>query len=201
MEPADVPIVAAIDRASFPSPWRESAYIHELRRHPQSAYYVLLEPIAGRERRNETSRRRKPWWTRCFNRVLGKQEKPSVIGYIGFRFEDADEIHISTIAVHPDWRGRGLGELLLLTAIEKILELDVQTISLEVRPSNKTAQCLYQKYGFQFIGVQYNYYRDGENALLMETNVSGATYQARIRTLRQGLMSTLGDETLAPASQ
>lgn len=196
MEPEDVPIVAAIDRVSFPSPWRESAYMHELRRNSRSAYYVLLEPAALRERRNEAAMGRRPWWARCFNRVLSRREKPGVIGYVGFRLESAYEMHISTIAVHPDWRGRGLGELLLLTAIEKTLERGVRMMSLEVRPSNKTAQRLYQKYGFQFKSVQYGYYRDGENALLMEANLSGAAYQARIHTLRQNLMAALGGEVL-----
>jgi len=124
---------------------------------------------------------------------LGRSEKPSVIGYVGFRFEQA-EAHISTIAVHPDWRGRGLGELLLLTAIEKALDLNMHVISLEVRPSNLLAQRLYRKYAFRFTGTQPGYYRDGENARLMAVDLTSESYRSHLDKLRRHLATKLQRE-------
>jgi ribosomal-protein-alanine N-acetyltransferase len=113
-----------------------------------------------------------------------------VIGYVGFRFRSA-EAHVSTIAVHPDWRGKGLGELLLVTALEKALELETRILSLEVRASNQVAQKLYRKYGFRFASVHRGYYRNGEDAWLMEAEVHRDTYRARLARLRQILEARL----------
>ena len=109
-----------------------------------------------------------------------------MIGYLGIRLRDSGT-HISTIAVHPDWRGNGLGELLLLTAIEQSAEMECSTVTLEVRPSNKTAQRLYQKYGFRFMGVHEGYYRDGENAWLMAVEIDRNIYRKRLAELRRNL--------------
>jgi ribosomal-protein-alanine N-acetyltransferase len=100
-------------------------------------------------------------------------------------------MHISTIAVHPDWRGRGLGELLLLTAIDQSARMKRGKVTLEVRPSNKIAQSLYQKYGFRFTGVHEGYYRDGENAWLMAAEIDRAIYRQRLAELRRALEERL----------
>ena len=125
--------------------------------------------------------------------MVGLPEVPQesrVIGYVGLRFQSA-EAHISTIAVHPDWRGQGLGELLLLTAIEKALELESRFVSLEVRASNRVAQGLYRKIGFHFTGVQRGYYRDGEDAWLMAAEVNRDECRTRLAHLRQVLDARL----------
>jgi ribosomal-protein-alanine N-acetyltransferase len=97
-------------------------------------------------------------------------------------------VHISTIAVHPEWRGKRLGELLLLTAMEQALGLGAGLVTLEVRASNDVAQHLYRKYGFRFKGVHRGYYRDGEDAWLMAVEVDGRAYRTRLADLRQALM-------------
>ncbi|RLC60725.1 MAG: ribosomal-protein-alanine N-acetyltransferase [Chloroflexota bacterium] len=181
MEPGDVPTVAAIERLSFPTPWPASAFLHELSHGTRSFYYVLLKPGASEAVSSGRG------WRRWLRGVIGLPGESRVIGYMGFRLKSAETAHISTIAVHPDWRGRGLGELLLLTAIESILELGISKVSLEVRASNKVAQNLYRKYGFRFRGVRRLYYRDGEDAWLMGVEVSGDAYRARLTGLRQAL--------------
>jgi ribosomal-protein-alanine N-acetyltransferase len=123
-------------------------------------------------------------WLRRLRGILSSVAESRVIGYVGFRFQTT-EAHISTIAVHPAWRGRGLGELLLLTAVEKALEMEMSKLSLEVRPSNTMAQRLYHKYGFRFTGVHRGYYRDGEDAWLMYAWISPATYRARLAELNR----------------
>ena len=129
-------------------------------------------------------------WRRWLRSARGQRAESQVIGYVGLRLQGPG-VHISTIAVHPDWRGKGLGELLLLTAMEKALELKGSTVTLEVRPSNRVAQRLYHKYGFRFKGVNRGYYRDGEDAWLMAVEVKREAYRARLADLRRTLEARL----------
>ncbi len=188
MEPGDVPIVAAIERLSFPTPWPTSSFLYELSNRARSFYRVLLKA----EGCGTTSRQGR--WRRWLRGVVDRPEESRVIGYVGFRLQST-EAHISTVAVHPDWRGNGLGELLLLTAIEQALELGSSVVSLEVRASNRVAQNLYRKYGFRFTSVHRGYYRDGEDAWLMEVQIKQDAYRARLIRLRQMLEARLGSQT------
>jgi ribosomal-protein-alanine N-acetyltransferase len=76
---------------------------------------------------------------------------------------------------------------MLLTAMERILELGFSVVSLEVRPTNQAAQHLYRKYGFRFTGVHQAYYRDGEDAWLMMIDVGRNVCQRRLAELRHAL--------------
>ncbi|MBU0704453.1 MAG: ribosomal protein S18-alanine N-acetyltransferase [Chloroflexi bacterium] len=184
MEPGDIPTVTAIEKLSYPTPWSASSYLYELSHNTRSSYYVLLKPQTGESAPSERG------WRRWLRSVLGLPNKSRVIGYVGFRLQPA-EMHISTIAVHPDWRRKGLGELLLLTAMEQALELEARIISLEARASNQVAQNMYHKYGFRFKCVHPGYYRDGEDAWLMETEVSGDAYRTQLAGLCQALEARL----------
>jgi len=136
----DLRTVLDIDRLSFPLPWSERTYKYELNENPSSYMYV----VEIQEDRNR-----------------------KVVGYVGFWFI-VDEAHISTLAVHPDYRGYGLGELLLQTAIDDAEQLNVKIITLEVRISNQIAINLYRKHDFKDVGSRPRYYRDNnEDALLM----------------------------------
>lgn len=106
--------------------------------------------------------------------VLGMADK--LVGFAGF-WLIADEIHISTIATHPQWRGRGLGELLLLNLLFQAYTLPANMVTLEVRRRNEVAQALYRKYQFEEVGTRPRYYRDtGEDALLMTMASLNARY-------------------------
>lgn len=94
----------------------------------------------------------------------------SLIGYSGY-WLIADEVHISIVAVHPDWRGRGLGELLLLNMFALTQHQAVTLAILEVRASNMVAQALYRKYHFSVVNERLHYYRDGESALVMTADL------------------------------
>jgi ribosomal-protein-alanine N-acetyltransferase len=183
MEPGDVSTVVAIERLSFPTPWLASSFLYELHS-TRSYYYVLLKPEVG------TAVPSRRGWHRLLRDVMGPTEESRVIGYVGFRIQPA-EAHISTIAVHPDWRGQGLGELLLLTTMEQAMKQGVRVVTLEVRSSNEVAQSLYRKYGFRFKGVHQDYYRDGEDAWLMEVEVEQDAYRVRLAELRWSLEARL----------
>jgi ribosomal-protein-alanine N-acetyltransferase len=188
MEPGDISMVIAIERLSFPTPWPASAFLYELRQ-TDSHYYVLLKSAAGRSASPERG------WRHWLRRASGLPEEGQVIGYVGFRFQ-GDAVHISTIAVHPDRRGEGLGELLLLTAMERALRQRANRVTLEMRVSNDVARRLYHKYGFQLKGTLVKYYRDGENAQLMAVEINNGVYQIRLARLRRTLEARLHSQQI-----
>jgi ribosomal-protein-alanine N-acetyltransferase len=79
-----------------------------------------------------------------------------------------DEAHIATIAVHPDYRGRGISKLLLVSILMEACTQGMRMSTLEVRQSNAIAQNLYAWFGFEVVGNRPHYYKDNnENALIM----------------------------------
>ena len=90
-----------------------------------------------------------------------------VIGYGGM-WIIIDEGHITNIAVHPDYRGQGIGNIILNSMINICNEKCVKAMTLEVRASNIAAQNLYKKYGFVEEGIRHKYYEDNkEDAVIM----------------------------------
>lgn len=124
--------------------------------------------------------------------VLGEAEE--LVGFAGF-WLIADEIHISTIATHPDWRGQGLGELLLLNLLFEAYKLPANMITLEVRRSNEVAQALYRKFQFAEVGIRRRYYRDtGEDALLMTMPSLNARYHQFLESQQAALFQRWSGE-------
>jgi len=90
-----------------------------------------------------------------------------LVGYI-CPMQLLDEGHILNVAVHPDCRGRGIGELLVQRVLGDCRLGDADFVSLEVRPSNHSALALYRRLGFEETGRRKRYYENGEDAILME---------------------------------
>jgi ribosomal-protein-alanine N-acetyltransferase len=89
------------------------------------------------------------------------------IGYAGM-WHVCDEGHITNIAVHPEFRGIGVGSLLVEALLSIARERNINALTLEVRRSNIIAQSLYRKYGFEECGSRKEYYADnGEDAIIM----------------------------------
>lgn len=90
-----------------------------------------------------------------------------IAGFLG-AWHMHDEAHIIAVGVRSPHRSRGIGELLLIGAIEQAIARGMQSVTLEVRVSNYIAQNLYKKYGFKKQGVRKAYYVDNhEDALIM----------------------------------
>ncbi len=70
----------------------------------------------------------------------------------------AGESHLLNVCVHPESQGNGFGRKLVEHLIQRALALGASTIFLEVRPSNKVAWELYERLGFNEVGVRENYY-------------------------------------------
>lgn len=197
---ADIPEVMAIERDSFTAPWPEYAYKRELRENRLAHYKVLrldapLEPEG--EAAPSTPGRRGFLSGLLPRTLLGPHFPPTprqvtLAGYAGLWLM-VDEAHVTTIAVRPRFRGRGYGELLLISLIEAAVEINARWLTLEVRVSNDVAQKLYEKYGFHGEGVRKKYYSDNnEDALIMWTDeLYGQPFQTRYRRLKQNLMERL----------
>jgi len=84
-----------------------------------------------------------------------------------------DEGEILNVAVRSDLRGRGVGRLLLETAVSRLSAMGAVRVYLEVRPSNRVASSLYKSFGFVARGRRKAYYENGEDAILMEYDVKG----------------------------
>ena len=96
-------------------------------------------------------------------------EKGNLVGYAGC-WQILEEVHITNIAVSPDFRRNGIGEKLLRQIIDDCYENKAKYITLEVRVSNAPAIGLYEKYGFESLGVRKGYYQNNnEDALIMWT--------------------------------
>jgi ribosomal-protein-alanine N-acetyltransferase len=196
----DVPEVMAIERESFTAPWPASAYRRELIENRMAHYFVLRltpppelpdNPVAPAlpGRRN--------FFSTLLPRVLRHDEPTSprritLAGYAGLWLM-VDEAHITTIGVRPQLRGRGYGELLLVTLTEAALDINARWLTLEVRVSNAGAQSLYRKYGFRDAGTRKRYYTDNnEDALIMWTDeLHSHAFQERYRRLKERLMARL----------
>ena len=111
-----------------------------------------------------------------------------VVGYGGL-LSYGDEVHITTIAVHPDQQRHKIGTRLLYELIERGREMGAVAVSLEVRVTNWGAQRLYGLFGFRPIGVRKNYYQEiNEEALVMWTDdIRTAEYTRALREIVGGL--------------
>lgn len=90
-----------------------------------------------------------------------------VVGYAGM-WKVIDEGHITNVAVHPDYRGNGVGKALIEHLINVAKNGGITRMTLEVRKSNLTAQGLYGKFGFKACGFRKAYYADNnEDAMIM----------------------------------
>jgi ribosomal-protein-alanine N-acetyltransferase len=154
---ADLEAVQAIDQMSFSMPWPASAYRFELLENAASLLHVAEVRLPG-----------------------GSSTVVSVI----VTWLIMDEAHIATLAVHPDYRRRGISRLLVKAALGAAIEHGSVLATLEVRAGNQAAQALYRSFGFEIVGRRPRYYRDNqEDALIMTADFQrlarrGESFQA-----------------------
>ncbi len=148
----DIEQVTEIDRLSFDTPWSARSYAYEIQESHYSHMLALeadvVRPVSGWKR-----------WLRSLGGTDNLTVEKTIVGYGGL-WNIMDESHISTIATHPYWRGRGWGELLLAAMIRRSMTLNAGYVVLEVRVSNTVAQNLYHKYEFETVDLRPSYYRN-----------------------------------------
>ncbi|MGH2543965.1 MAG: ribosomal protein S18-alanine N-acetyltransferase, partial [Ardenticatenaceae bacterium] len=184
MEERDIAQSAEIERDAFPTLFPPTSFRRELKNRiasylvvwrrdqliRQSVAPVLSSdasldserPLIGKlfqNARNLLARRHTVW-------EPGQQ---FIAGFLGTWYM-AEEAHIVAVGVRSEYRGQGIGELLLIAGIEQAMQNNALAVTLEVRISNHVAQNLYRKYGFSERGARKGYYTDNrEDALIMTT--------------------------------
>ncbi len=212
MDLGDISQVMDIEKGSFPTSWPSTAFKREIRHNRLARYLVAVEqPIReGESLASElgpSTRAREPlspprlgrWLTELL-RLFGPEDESEpalhgdlVTGFVGV-WLIAEEAHIVTLAVREDYRRHGIGELLLIAAIELALMNERDLVSLECRVSNDAAIALYDKYGFQRLGIRPHYYSDNrEDAVIMTAEqIEYPPYRSRLRRLKEAHRERFG---------
>jgi ribosomal-protein-alanine N-acetyltransferase len=194
MTEADISQVADIEGESFPTTWPRTAYKRELSNR-LARYLVLVDrtqnvqPPAKKPRRFSLG----PFFR---SREEAEPTTDYVVGYVGIWLM-VDEAHIVAIAIRESYRRKGIGETLLLAAIDLALENQQESMTLEVRRSNYPAQALYEKYRFLKVGVRKRYYSDNhEDALIMSTPpIQDESYRELLAYHKDRLLKRLGESS------
>ena len=135
--------VVTLDRLCFGGLWNEAGYLRELDS-PNSSLIALS--VAETNHPNINSE------------IIGVCCLWSIV----------EEAHFTLLGVHPDYRGQGLGELLLYILFRDAVGRRLKWATLEVKASNHPAISLYQKSGFKIAGRRKGYYQpEGEDALIL----------------------------------
>lgn len=198
----DVRQVAEIEKEAFPTLWPRTPFKRDISNRRINHLVVTRLPSQS-ELTNQTihpaSTIAHTFITRLVTRVLNRQNQgdssfPTTtdipIGYVGTWFL-TDEAHITAIAVSEQWQGHGLGELLLIGAIEESMRRGSRMVTLEARISNNKALSLYTKYGFIRTGTRKGYYSDNkEDAAIMETDpIPSSGFQTMFSRLKDSFFS------------
>jgi len=135
---ADIPAVLVIEGLSFPNPWSDATFRGEVQNKGISFPVAIVHELDQK-----------------------------VVGYILY-WQIRDEVQITNIAIHPDFRGRGIGETVLKVILKEVRGKGATFVTLEVRSSNTPAISLYRKLGFKVLGMRKGYYRNPvEDAYVM----------------------------------
>jgi ribosomal-protein-alanine N-acetyltransferase len=138
MREQDLPSVRAIEAMSFSNPWSEDTFRGEIQNTPVSSPLVVV-----------------------------RRPGDEVVAYIIY-WQIRDDVQVNNIAVHPEFRGLGIAEALMRSAIAKVRTAGAAFMMLEVRQSNAPAVALYKKLGFEALGTRKNYYtKPDEDAFVM----------------------------------
>lgn len=198
MREGDIPQVLEIEREAFSAAWSEGAYRRELRWNRLARYLVLKEkPDVAQVSGAGDVPRNGGLGARLFSFL--KRNPPAttsnnlVRGYTG-QWLMVDESHLLTIALHHELRRRGLGEALLIAAIDQAVEAGARIMTLEVRVSNLAAQAMYEKFGFWRVGLRPKYYTDNdEDAVIMTSDIlASASFQSRLQRLKEESQRKVG---------
>ena len=190
----DIPQVSAIDREAFPTEWPPPSFKRELS--SSMVRYVVAFDESRRTVSNAAVPKRNAWESLVagVRRILGRndasadiaatQDTQLIVGYASI-WMMVDESHLTSIAVRQSHQHHGIGEMLLIAVIKLSLQMKAQVVTLEVRASNRSAQALYAKYGFNSVGIRRRYYTDNsEDAVVMTTDkITSPAYQVKLRDM------------------
>ena len=136
----DLDKILSIDRKAFKRPWHRKSFLEELVCENAYSYAVRSQPV---------------------------DQRSEIIAYVFLRVL-LTEMHILRIAVAAEFQAMGVATGLLQQCFSLAKRKKVDSVYIEVRPTNETAIALYRKSGFQLLGRRPAYYPEtGEDALVM----------------------------------
>ena len=202
----DISQVIEIEKEAFSPLWVTTPFKRELTNR-YASYLVACgaaEPEELAPEGTDGEEEEVPTWRLWGSKIqglLGKQvksdaEPQDIAGYVSVWYQ-GDEAHITEIAVRESLRGNGIGELLLIGSLRAAVEYGSKVMTLEVRVSNFVAQRLYEKYGFESVGIRKSYYSDNrEDAAIMTTcPIDTEEYQRKFEGLQESYRQRRGEIT------
>jgi len=164
MVPADLVDVIALEHELFPDdPWTPEMFADEVAQPPESRLYLLAEADAGDGGIADS------------DIVSGRGSANGLVmaGYAGLMFiPGGTQADVLTIAVRPAYWGQGIGSTLLGALLTAARSRDCTEVFLEVRADNPRAHGLYQRRGFEDLGVRRGYYQpSGVDAIVMRKDL------------------------------
>lgn len=207
----DIPQVMEVERESFPTMWPPTAFKRELQQNRLAQYIVVVEHRPEVEAPPAADAEMPARHVGPIGRFVGEirhmlgadeprglpppEQRPElVVGFIGL-WMLPDEAHIVTIATRETHRRRGIGELMLISAIHTAQAKGQAMVTLECRVTNGAALALYDKYGFHQVGLRPRYYSDNhEDAYILTVDsIASSKYRAQFERLRTEHMRRWGD--------
>ncbi|KAB2351775.1 ribosomal protein S18-alanine N-acetyltransferase [Actinomadura rudentiformis] len=145
MTSEDLPAVLRLERELFPEDaWSEEMLRGELADQPRTRHYVIAES--------------------------GDRE---IVGYAGLSAAGG-QADVQTIGVRTGWRGAGIGAALLTELLDEAARRDSEAVFLEVRADNDPARRLYERFGFERVGLRKRYYQPSNvDAIVMRRELRG----------------------------
>lgn len=204
---SDIPQVMEVERESFPTMWPPTAFKRELQQNRLAHYIVAVErnhQYAEAPGRASEPPHRHGGVGRLLHNVLHNEEAESlppperrpelIIGFAGV-WMLPDEAHLVSIAVRQSHRRLGIGERLLISAIEMAQRRGQAMVTLECRVSNEAALAMYEKCGFRQAGLRPRYYSDNhEDAYIMTASgIGAARYQSVLQDMKAEHVRRWGD--------
>lgn len=165
LTPAEVPAIVALDQICLGGLWTKAGYLREIE--SDRSTLVSLD-------------------------LLHEEAQTQMIG-MACLWSIVSEAHITLLAIHPEHRHQGLGQLLLLTLLKEAIARQLEWATLEVNEGNLAALNLYQKYGFQIAGKRKNYYQStGDDALVLWLKgIQQSTFKSNLIQWQQHLNARL----------
>ncbi|WP_433479748.1 ribosomal protein S18-alanine N-acetyltransferase [Spirillospora sp. CA-142024] len=139
MTNADLPVIHRLDRLLFPdNAWSEEMLAGELADQPRTRHYVVAETSGG-----------------------------EIVGYAGLAAAGG-QADVQTIGVRADRRKGGIGAALLTALLDEAVRRNSEAVFLEVRADNDAAHRLYERFGFDRVGIRKRYYQPSDvDAIVM----------------------------------
>lgn len=155
-----LPAAVALDQQCFGGIWTLEHYQQELQR-PESLLLTLRDP----------------------------QAPPQSLSLAGLAclWSVLEEAHITLLAIAPAYRGQGWAQVLLGELLIQAHDRGLAWATLEVSTTNTPALNLYQKFGFQTLGVRQGYYqKTGEDAAILWLHrLQDPAVVGRVRAVQQ----------------